>query len=540
MTRPSIVEARPISLPLSANYLHFSLPNSGKFATLAAKGCLVPEKLLARLPEAFVSTTPTSLAASRGVKAGELRKLGSRLYTRNLTDEPAAIIRRNLWQIVGGYFPGCLVADRTALENAPAVDGSICLVTERGEDIRLPGLHLRPRSGVAPLPSDRSFVDGLTLSSTARAYLENLRPSRARRGSLPRTLSREELEERLDTLLRRSGTDAFGELRDDIRAIAPALGMEAEGQALDQLMGTLLGTYDVPLSSLVAKARRKGRPYDPERLALFEVLRKALNDYPPVSRIARPRSQAAQATLDFFDAYFSNFIEGTEFAVEEAVEIVFGGVIPDERPQDAHDVLGTYRAISDTADLSRLPAHPSDMLAALRRRHAAIMESRPDKGPGRFKSRVNRAGDTLFVAPDLVEGTLEQGFALYRSLGNPFARAVFMMFLTSEVHPFADGNGRTAQIMMNAELIAAGEERILIPTVYRLNYLSALKALSQTGYAEALIRTLDYAQRWTGAVQWGDLQATQRELERCNSFLDPQRAEDRGLRLRMPGSQDVS
>jgi hypothetical protein len=218
------------------------------------------------LPEAFVSTTATSLAASRGVKAAELRKLGSRLYTRNLTDEPAAIIRRNLWQIVGGYFPGSLVADRTALENAPAVDGSICLVTERGEDIRLPGLHLRPRRGVAPLPSDRPFVGGLTLSSTARAYLENMRPSRARRGSLGRTLSREGLEERLDTLLRRSGTDTFGKLRDDIRAIAPALGMEAEGQALDQLMGTLLGIYNVPLSSPAAKARRKGRPYDPERL----------------------------------------------------------------------------------------------------------------------------------------------------------------------------------------------------------------------------------------------------------------------------------
>jgi hypothetical protein len=90
--------------------------------------------------------------------------------------------------------------------------------------------------------------------------------------------------------------------------------------------------------------------------------------------------------------------------------------------------------------------------------------------------------------------------------------------------------------MMNAELIAAGEERILIPTVYRLNYLSALKALSQTGHAEALIRTLDYAQRWTGAVQWGDLQATQRELEGCNAFLDPQRADEEGVRLRMPSA----
>ena len=35
-----------------------------------------------------------------------------------------------------------------------------------------------------------------------------------------------------------------------------------------------------------------------------------------------------------------------------------------------------------------------------------------------------------------------------------------MMFLIAEVHPFADGNRRTARIMMNAELAAAGEERI--------------------------------------------------------------------------------
>jgi Fic family protein len=174
------------------------------------------------------------------------------------------------------------------------------------------------------------------------------------------------------------------------------------------------------------------------------------------------------------------------------------------------------------------------MVSALRRRHAAIMESRPDKGPGRFKTSGNKAGATLFVAPDLVEGTLEQGFDLYRSLETPFARAVLMMFLIAEVHPFADGNGRTARVMMNAELIAAGEERIIIPTVYRQNYLSALKALSQTGHAEALIRTLDYAQRWTGAVQWTDLQSSQRELGACNAFLDPGQAEEEGIRLRMP------
>jgi fido (protein-threonine AMPylation protein) len=494
----------------------------------------VPEKLLARLPEAFVSTSATAVLVSRAVKAGDLRKLGSRLYTRNLTDDPVSIIRRNLWQIVGGYFPGGLIADRTALENAPASEGSVCLVSPAGGDIALPGLRLRPRRGVAPLDSDRPFIGGLALSSTARAYLENMRVSRTRGDVLPRTLSPRELEERLDTLLRRSGQETFNKLRDDVRTLAPKLAMQDEADALDDLMGALLGTRDTHLVAPTARARQKGRPYDPERVALFEGLRKALRDYPPVSRVAKSRPPEGQATLAFFEAYFSNFIEGTEFAVEEAADIVFRGVIPNERPEDAHDVLGTFRTISDTADLSRLPTRVADMLEALRRRHAAIMESRVDKGPGRFKSLSNRAGATLFVAPDLVEGTLEQGFSLYRSLETPFSRAVFMMFLIAEVHPFADGNGRTARIMMNAELIAAGEERIVIPTVYRLNYLSALKALSQTGHPEALIRTLDYAQRWIGSVQWRALSETQRDLENCNAFIDPGRAEEEGLRLRMP------
>src|SRR6266481_3506318 len=98
---------------------------------------------LREMPEAFVSGTQISREVSRAVKAGRLRKLASRLYTRNLTDPPEAIVQRNLWPIVAGYFPGALIADRTALENAPAQDGSVCLVAQGGNDIKLPGLVLR-------------------------------------------------------------------------------------------------------------------------------------------------------------------------------------------------------------------------------------------------------------------------------------------------------------------------------------------------------------------------------------------------------------
>ena len=499
----------------------------------------MPVFSLDTLPEAFVSETALSSAISRGVQQGKLRKLGSRLYTRNLSDPPEAIVRRNLWQLVGAYAPGALIADRTALENAPASDGSIFLVADRKRDIDLPGVTMRPRPGHAPLPGDRPFIGGLYLSSTARAFLENMRPSRGRAGHVPRTLTRRELEEWLDSFLRRSGPAAINQLCEEISALGKTLGLEEEARGLSELIGTLLGTRDAPVSAATARARKKGRPFDPDRLALFHVLHKALREHPPVIRLAKPRDTQGTATLAFFEAYFSNFIEGTEFAVEEAADIVFRGVIPTERPADAHDVLGTYRVIADTADLSRLPTRFEDFLSALRRRHAAIMDSRPDKGPGSFKQQGNQAGSTLFVAPDLVEGTLEQGFTLYRSLEGPFARAVFMMFLISEMHPFADGNGRAARVMMNAELIGAGEERIVIPTVYRSNYLAALKALTQTGTPDPLIRTLDYAQRWTAAVEWGELRATRRELEACNAFLDPGEAEEQGIRLRLPRDRNA-
>ena len=252
--------------------------------------------------------------------------------------------------------------------------------------------------------------------------------------------------------------------------------------------------------------------------------------------MAPDRGPEGNSTLAFFEAYFSNFIEGIEFAVGEAADIVFRGVIPNERPEDAHDILGTWHIVSDDREMHRTPADASALEALLKARHAAIMEGRPDRRPGAFKQAENRAGATVFVAPDLVAGTLAQGFGLCRSLETPFERAVFMKFLIAEVHPFADGNGRTARTMMNAELVAAGEERIVVPTVYRANYLSALKALSQTGRPEPLIRMLDYAQRWTAAVDWRSVEETRRQLDACNAFLDPDVADEEGRRLRMPGS----
>ncbi len=492
-------------------------------------------RVLNELPEAFVSHTAISRDVSRAVKAGRLRKLASRLYTGNLDDPPEDIVKRNLWGIVAGYFPGALVADRTALEADPASDGSVCLVSARGRTTELPGVVLRPRRGPGPVGSDTPFVHGLYLSSRPRAYLENMRPSRARGGRVARTLTRTELEERLDRLIRVSGEEAANRLRDEARAVAAELDMEAEAAHLQALIGTLLGTRESRLDSRVGRFRSRGRAYDPDRLELFHGLHQSLRDRPPSDRPATRRAAPGPVTLAFFEAYFSNFVEGTKFLVDEAVRIIFEGEIPQHRPADARDVVGTCHLVSDKEEMSRTPEDPEALISLLRERHGKIMEGRPEMGPGEFKEVQNRVGQTIFVAPELVLGTLEQGFDLYRSLESPFERAAYMMFLVSEVHPFADGNGRVARVMMNAELVAGGEERIVIPTVFRDDYLAALRALSQTQRPQPLIHALDYAQRWTIAVDWTSIPETQRQLEACNAFLDSNEAEIEGKRLRMPG-----
>lgn len=491
----------------------------------------MPEFSVAAMPEVFVSDTASSKAVSGAVARGQLRKLGSRLYTRNLEEDPERLVRRNWYHLITAYYPDALIADRTALENQPASDGSVFLISDKKRDVVLPGLLFRPRKGPGPLDGDRPFIGGARLASTARAYLENMRRSRARGGRVARTLSRQEIEHRLDALIRRQGEEALNRIRDDARAIAPQLGLGPEFNELNDLIGALLGTRRGEIKSAVGKARAAGNPFDPERIRLFETLFAALRETIPGARPAPQRTGVANANLAFFEAYFSNFIEGTEFSVEEAADIVFRGVIPPERPEDAHDILGTYRIVSDQQEMRTLPADFEQFLALLRRRHAAIMEARPDKNPGAFKTKVNRAGNTVFVAPDLVTGTLERAFAFLQGLGEPFQRAVFMKLLVSEVHPFSDGNGRTARIMMNAELVAGGQERIIIPTAYRTDYLGALKALSHSAHTTALIRMLDYAQHYTHAIDWGDLDGARMMLKQTGAFADGENA-----RLLMPAT----
>ncbi len=379
----------------------------------------LPELLFSHAADPAQSKRVRRMAAD-----GRVRKLYAGVYTSNLDGPADAIVLRHWHAIVGHLLPGGVVSHRSAIDGRPH-EGR--LVISRGSTRRtleLPGLAIEVLPGPAAVTEGATRdapYGGLYISSEPRRFLENLTRGRAWAG---RVIPQEALEAQLEKMLSLRGEHRLNGLRDACRALAGLLDMATEFKRLDEIISALLGTRTAHrLSARSALARAAGRPHDPARLELFETLFAALNRE-VFAVVSDPAATGeSRENFAFFEAYFSNFIEGTTFTVNEAERIVFEGQIIENRSADSHDVLGTYAAATRPPWRDRPPADGDAFLAWLKSVNAQVMQQRPDKKPGEWKDLVNQAGSTLFVLPELVPGTLREGFERIRALVDPVARA---------------------------------------------------------------------------------------------------------------------
>ena len=203
-------------------------------------------------PEVFVSTAAMSAAVSRAVALGKLRSPSSRLYTTNRIEDAAALVRRHLWEIAAGFFPGGLVADRTALEHRRHRKARCFSSHREGGKSTLPGVTLR-RARARPAPDDFTCATTST-ACPRRARCSKICALRARARAPPDPQAQRN-RDWLERFLRNSGKERLNALRDQIKSLAPKLKMEQAAAELDDIIGALLGTRDAKLSAPVARAR---------------------------------------------------------------------------------------------------------------------------------------------------------------------------------------------------------------------------------------------------------------------------------------------
>jgi Fic family protein len=466
------------------------------------------------------SNSKFSRQISKLEKTGKLRKIAARIYSPNFIDSPEVIVRRNLFAILGKLYPGSLLSHRSALEFQPTSAGHLFLTYTYTKKINLPGITLRFMEGHGPIEGDNPLSGELYASQMERGLLENLQVSR-QPGPESKTLTLPEIENRLEQVVRVKGEAGLNELRDKARAIAEKTGMQKEFANLNKLISALLSSKPSGiLSSPLAAARALGNPYDPARLPLFEKLFIELKQQEFKELPEKNTTNQSFRNFAFFEAYFSNYIEGTEFELEDAKKIIETGIPMLNRDEDSHDVLGTYKLVSNREEMIITPGKPPALLEILLYRHKVLLSARASKKPGGFKDKNNRAGETHFVDHTLVKGTLIKGFDFYQALTDPFAKAAYIMFLVSEVHPFLDGNGRIARVMMNAELVKQGQTKIIIPTVYRDDYIGTIRKLTRQEDPKAYVKMLLRAHEFSSTITGDDMNAMEKNLEESNAFKE--------------------
>ena len=484
----------------------------------------------------FFDDVASRTTLSKAVGDGRIRRLAPRIYSADLVSAGSEIIWKNWSLLCGHLLPGAVIVDRSAATSGVIFDGSLTVAADTGRKaIKLPGLEIRIRPGT-PHQSDSPWTHGLVMSSPARTLVDNLEPSRSRGGRPSRTLTMTELEDWVARKYIAWGPERTDRLRVQARDHAATTGRAHHIEPIDALFDQLTGIEPVrPRAGQLFRAVTTGQGWDERRIRLFAQAADTL------SRLSAPavpvwlRECDPPGELPFYESYFSNYIEGTTFTVDQARHIVETGTPPAERPADGHDILGTYRCVVDPIGRAATSTDPDELIDHLTTRHQEIMRGRPDKHPGIWKAENNRVGAYDFVDKNLVEGTLSRGLEHVGVLPEGLARALYVMIVITEVHPFEDGNGRVARVMMNAELSATAAARIVIPSVYRNEYLGGLRRTSTAdGDITAYVRVMTHAWRWSAAMPWNDPAATEGQLIATNALLDSTDAEVRGVRLELP------
>ena len=175
--------------------------------------------------------------------------------------------------------------------------------------------------------------------------------------------------------------------------------------------------------------------------------------------------------------YTSNALEGNSLTETETKIVIEDGITIGGKPVRDHlEALGHSEAYDL---LFRLAKNQDITEANVKELHRLFYYRIDAKQAGKYrKKRVIITGtDFIPPAPDLVPGMMKTfivGIPEARAEHHPveFAAVIHKDLVT--IHPFIDGNGRAARLLMNLALLQAGYPPAIIPPILRRDYLDTL------------------------------------------------------------------
>lgn len=179
----------------------------------------------------------------------------------------------------------------------------------------------------------------------------------------------------------------------------------------------------------------------------------------------------------------SNAIEGSTLGVGETEMAVLKGVtLTGHDPAFVRDAVSLDAALTRTAEIAK--CETATDIAQLHEIHSLIMGERP--GGGVFRSEPVRIRGAAHVPPRTWAEVMDQmehweNWSKKNFDAPPPLRAAVLHAWLSHIHPYIDGNGRTARAISNLELIRAGYPPLIIRKKERSRYIDALSQSDEAG-----------------------------------------------------------
>ena len=198
----------------------------------------------------------------------------------------------------------------------------------------------------------------------------------------------------------------------------------------------------------------------------------------------------------------SNAIEGSTLSVGETqLAILKGMTITGHDPKHSEAARTLAKALDAILDMARDPLPVG--LAHVRAIHALVLDGHPQAGTFRNEEvMISGAAHTPPRTGLEVQAAMTDwaDWSKANPSAHPVLRAAILHAWLAHIHPFVDGNGRTARAITTLELVRAGYPPLLIKKVkHRERYIEALAISDESGnlgpFLDLLIEREEHAIR---------------------------------------------